>query len=714
MKRLIILLFYCGALFAEYPATLQHPVTLVYPGDEIVDPYLWLENDSYPEVKKWDKEQNTHTKKFLAKNSAIPVVEMRLNSLRESSSTSFQAGNTPRIITIEQEVCSIQEDENADKIEFLKLGKYTHIDKYEVSPDGRYFAYLLSKKGNEKPQIKVIDLNTLNHLDENLFGDFQLNLAWHPNSKGFFYTAYPKGETYHRQGVYHHKIGSKTDKLLLRETKEIAWYYSLNAKEENLEVQRSHYANKGFNVSECYHLPLIDLDGEPQLQWRLEPGQPMLIPYKIKKTTYYRTNDGAPNFRIVKKDLSEFIPETKNLLLDFCQVGNNFAATYLQDGRTLIKIFDSRGKFIHKAPLPDIGVASITPSDKPVTTLVFESMVQLPTTYEYDSLKNSLIFDHKPSIDFDSSNFEISSHFVTSPDGVKIPLFLAHKKGLVKNGNLPVLICGYGGFGISILPKYDQRFVPWIEAGGVVAIPCLRGGGEYGEKWHRTGMRKEKQNTFDDCIATAEWLIDNHYTNPKRLAIFGRSNGGLLVGSVVTQRPDLFKAAFCGVALLDMLRYDLFPIGAIWKGEYGNPQNPKDYPVLKEYSPYHYPLDKSVPNPAILFIAAKNDYRVHPMHMRKMAAKMQATYPEGNPILYLNDPNLGHITTDRFSATGLGFLMEQVNLKAVFPKKSSKTKKSTLHEAKKGAEYLKAQKIHHYNLNQILTPDLFDFNPSDI
>ena len=204
------------------------------------------------------------------------------------------------------------------------------------------------------------------------------------------------------------------------------------------------------------------------------------------------------------------------------------------------------------------------------------------------------------------------------------------------------------------------------------------------------GMRERSKTPSNDCIAAAEWLIANKYTNPGRLTVFGRSNGGLLVGSVVTQRPDLFKAAFCGVALLDMLRFDLFPLGAIWKGEYGNPQNPMDYPFLKGYSPYHYPLNKKVTNPAILFIAAKNDYRVHPMHMRKMAAKMQAAYPAGNPVLYWIDPDLGHISSNHFSAMGLGFLMEQVNLKAVSPKKSRATQKTDIND-------LKAQRHHQYN-----------------
>ena len=265
MKRLIILLLYCGSLFSAYPPTPKHPVTLDYPGDKVVDPYLWLEKSSNPEVKKWDAEQNAYTENFLADYSAIPFVETRLNSLREPSSISFQAGNTSRIITIENEHCYIQEDENGEKVEFLNV----KIDNFELSPDGRYFAYSLSKKGNEKPKIKVVDLITLTHLEETLLGNFQLNPTWHPNSKGFFYTAYPKGEIYHGQGVYYHRIGTAKNQLLLQEPKKIAWYYYLTTQDGNLEIHRSHNTNKGFNIRECHHLPLDDLNGEPKLQWRL-------------------------------------------------------------------------------------------------------------------------------------------------------------------------------------------------------------------------------------------------------------------------------------------------------------------------------------------------------------------------------------------------------------------------------------------------------------
>lgn len=718
MKHLSIFftLFYTFFLFSlDYPSTPQHPETLQYPGEEIVDPYVWLEEDSNPAVREWDGAQTVFTEAFLSQNPSIPIIEKRLNSLRESSSYTIQAGKTSRIITVEfraedeQPVYYLQKNQESEKIELLNgntLGRYSRIESAEVSPDGRFFAYLLSEKGNEKPLIQLIDLNTLKSIQEPLAGSFQTNIVWHPNSKGFFYTANRLGKTCYHQGVYYHPIGTEENSLLLCDEKKIAWYYNLSAKGENLEIQRAFRTNKGLNLHECYHIPLINLAAKPKLKWRLEPNKPMHISHEFNGETFYLTNEKAPNFCITKKQkdkVVEFIPESDDLLLGFCRVGMNFAATYLSHGHTLIKIFDSKGNFMHDVPLPDIGIASISDSIKPIADLYFESMIQAGTTYKYNSLKNTLSFNHR-LLKFDSSSFEVSFHLVKSHDGVKIPLYLAHKKRLQHGGDIPVLIYGYGGFSISILPKFDPRFIPWIEAGGAVAFTCLRGGGEYGEKWHLMGMRKHKQNTFEDCIAVAEWLIKNKYTNPSRLSIFGRSNGGLLVGAMITQRPDLFKAAFCGVALLDMLRFDLFLLGEIWIGEYGSPQNPKDYPILRKYSPYHYPLTGSGPNPAVLFIAGQNDSRVHPMHMRKMAAKLQTTYPEGRPVLYCSDPTIGHLfsspnSLNNFTAKGLGFLMEQVNLSPPPLGKTHSPARFDLMEAQNSSEFLKVQKNHISLLN---------------
>ncbi len=712
--NIIFTLFYCSVLFSEYPASPERPVAFQFPGCQIVDPYQWLENDNDPAVQRWDLSQNDYTEKALSEFKVIPAIEKRLNAFREASSYCIEAGT--RIITIqnsleeEQPVFFIQEDEESAKTELLnpnKLGKNIAVEAFEISPDGNYLAYAITQGGNEQPKIYLIDLNTLTHLKETLEGPFQSNLTWHPNSKGFFYTAYPPGEFYYHQAVYYHQIGSSQDRLLFCDPEKIAWLIVLFPGQESLQIVRHAWTDKGLDISECYQIPIEDLDAEPKLTWRSEPGKPVYIPYEINGTTYYLTDFEAPNFRIIKqqkKDYFEFIPESRDLLLDFCQVGNNLAATYRSDGRIIIKLFDPSGKFLKEVPLPGIGCATIFPNNEPLTEVVFESMIQPLTVYTYDSLNNYLSFKHCLTKDpFDSSGLEVTLHLVKSKDGTKIPVFLASKKNLVKNGNTPTLIYGYGGFNMSMEPKFNSHFIPWIEAGGVVAMACLRGGGEYGLKWHLAGMRNLKQNTFDDCIATAEWLIKQKITNPSRLALAGQSNGGLLVGAVITQRPDLFKAAYSGVALLDMLRFDQFPLGALWIGEYGHPQDAHDFATLMSYSPYHYPLKKSV-HPATLFIAGKNDYRVHCMHMRKMAARMQAAYPEGNPVLYWNDPASGH----RFASTnsknytcarGYGFLMAQVQLPAAKEKKRVSIPNLDLtSEAKLNTEFIQLEKKHKKHL----------------
>lgn len=717
---ILFILFFRSLVSLDYPPTPEIPEVHEYPGCQIVDPYTWLENDADQAVEQWEEEQNALTAHYLHKNPELHALISCFNTIKVKKDYTYQVDNTPFQIHVqhkqdeEQPVYYLQKEENGPKIEFLnpnKMGKHIRIESLEFSPDGRYAAYVVTKGGNERPKIHLIDVKTLEPIVEPLVGHLHNNLAWNPNSKGFFYTAYPHDEYYFHQTVYYHRIGSDQDKLIFTDPEKIAWFYNLYCSDETLTITRTTWNRKGLDITECYTLPLYNINAQPKLKWKEEPDKPVKTAYEFDFRTYYLTNEDAPNFKIVQKTLfgtTEFIPESEHLIVDFCQVGDFFAVTYLCHGHTQIKIFNRRGKFMHKVPLPAFGNAFIDMSKTEETELLFESLIHPPGLYTYNASRNELTFTYSQFTDIiKTEEMEIDLHFTTSKDGTKIPLYVAHRKNMPLDGNRAALIRGYGGFNVPMEPGFYPHFIPWLEAGGVIAIPCLRGGGEYGQKWHLEGMRDKKQNTFDDCIAAAEWLIANGYTNPSRLAIRGESNGGLLVGAVITQRPDLFKAAVSVVALLDMLRFPLYPLGGLWTGEYGSPQNAHDFPFLAGYSPYHYPLDGNAAYPSILFYAGKNDLRVHPMHMRKMAARMQNALPDGNPILYYCDSSSGHTHSSSFSRLQsnikiFGFLMHEVGLKPPQPAPPSRFLAPRKKDPRKGAQFLKLLKKQR-KIHQIFT-----------
>jgi len=376
----------------------------------------------------------------------------------------------------------------------------------------------------------------------------------------------------------------------------------------------------------------------------------------------------APADRPGRENWKEFLPEAADKLEYLSFVGGRLYAVYSHNVCTLVKVYDKEGRFIRELSLPTLGSASVWGYDsKPDVWVSFSSFTYPSTVFKYLYDKNELKLYHRPPIDVDVSGYAVDQVWYASGDGTKIPMFLIHRKDLQKNGVNPVMLTGYGGFNISESPYFSTVYTVWLEAGGMVALPNLRGGGEFGKTWHEAGMKEKKQNVFDDFLAAAQWLIANKYTTPARLAIEGGSNGGLLVGAALVQRPDLFRAVSCGVPLLDMVRYHKFGMANEWAEEYGNADDAGAFKWLYAYSPYHHVKDGTA-YPAVLLTGSEDDARVDPMHARKMAARLQAASPGGRPVLLIVQQASGHgggttlTTLIGQTADSYAFLMHEVGM----------------------------------------------------
>jgi prolyl oligopeptidase len=366
---------------------------------------------------------------------------------------------------------------------------------------------------------------------------------------------------------------------------------------------------------------------------------------------WIQTDLNAPRKRVIAIDINapdrrnwkEVIPEAEETLQSVSLFGDRFIATYLKDAHTQVKIFDLNGSFVRELPLPGLGSAGgfAGKRDAKETFYSFTSFTTPPTIYRYDLERDESTIFRQPQIKFNPADYETRQVFYASKDGTQVPMFITHKKGLELNGNNPTYLYGYGGFNASITPSFSPSNLVWMELGGVYAVANLRGGGEYGEAWHQAGTKLNKQNVFDDFIAAAEWLIANRYTSPQKLAIGGGSNGGLLVGACMTQRPDLFAAALPAVGVMDMLRFNKFTIGWAWCSDYGSPENPDEFKALYAYSPLHN-LKPGTAYPATLITTADHDDRVVPAHSFKFAAALQATHTGDAPVLIRIETKAGH------------------------------------------------------------------------
>ncbi len=655
----------------EYPETVSVDQTDDFFGVSVADPYRWLEDDVRvnEDVATWVTAQNSVTDDYLASLPNRAAIETRLGQLwdyekftlpnREGGKYFFRRNDGLQ----NQYVYYVQDSLDAEPRVLIDPNGWsedgaTALSAAVPSPDGSHVLYSIQDGGTDWRTLKVLNVETGETLEDTIEWVKFSGLAWAPDGSGFFYSRYPEpeeGETFQSlnfdQKLYFHKIGdAQSDDTLIYE------------RTDNPEISVGGYVvakrfliilmSKG--TDDVYEIAVKDLN-DPT-------SQPVMIIEGFEndysfvgaegRVLYARTDRDAPRGRIVAIDLDNFaeanwqevIPQSDNVLIDASIVGGKLVTEYMEDVKSVVRIYEMDGTAAGTVDLPGLGSASSFEGaqDESETFYSFSSYNRPTTIYRFDVATGESTIFKQPETPFDPSEYVVSQVFYPSKDGTQIPMFIAHKEGLDISAGAPTLLYGYGGFNISLRPSFSITNFAWMEMGGVFALANLRGGGEYGKEWHDAGRLLEKQNVFDDFIAAGEYLIAEGYTTKDQLSIYGRSNGGLLVGAVVNQRPDLFAAALPAVGVMDMLRFDKFTAGRFWTDDYGKPSdNEADFRNNYAYSPYHNIAD-GTDYPAVLVTTADTDDRVVPGHSFKYIAALQAAETGSEPQLIRIETRAGH------------------------------------------------------------------------
>jgi prolyl oligopeptidase len=650
----------------QYPEVKKDSVVDNYFGTEVADPYRWLENDTSAETAAWVEAQNKVTFDYLAQIPYREQLKDRLTELwnYEKVGVPFSRGDFYFISKNDgiqnQSVLYYQkglDGEQSVLIDPNKLSKdgTTSLNGLGFSKDAQYMAYGVSRAGSDWVTIYVMNLETGNRLPDSINWVKFSGINW--QGDGFYYSAYDapvKGKDYSAKNenhkIYYHKLGTsqKDDKLVYQDPEHPQRNAGADVTEDEeylvIYGSESTHGNsiKIKSLKEDGKLieMVADFETESSVIDHLGDGKFLIM-----------TNYKAPNNRLVIADINDpaqdqwqdFVPEKDYVLRGVDLAGGKIVASYMKDVQSKLEVYDMKGNYLDDIELPGIGIAGFNGSKKKdVAFYSFTSFITPTTIFQLDmnNLESKVYF--KPETDFNSDNFITEQVFYESKDGEKISLFITHKKGLKRDGSNPTFLYGYGGFNISITPSFSARNTVFLEQGGIYAVANLRGGSEYGEDWHKAGWRMNKQNVFDDFIAAAEYLIDSNYTSSEKLAIHGRSNGGLLAGAVMTQRPDLMAVALPGVGVLDMLRYHKFTIGWAWAGEYMSSEDSKEsFEYLYGYSPLHN-VEEGVAYPATMVTTADHDDRVVPAHSFKFISELQTKHQGEDPVLIRIDVDAGH------------------------------------------------------------------------
>lgn len=640
-------------------------------GVQVADPYRWLETDvrESDEVANWVATQNAATFAHLESIPARNRLQQRMETLwnHERVSLPMRAGNAYAFLRNDglqnQSVLywqrSLAESPRVliDPNEWSEDGSLA-LSGIAFSPNGEYLAYGIQDSGSDWRTWRIMEVASGELLDDKLEWLKFTNVAWTPDNRGFFYSRYPQpaeGERFTSlnldQKVYYHRLGTdqSADVLVYERPDQPEWGFTPEVTDDGrylvLTVWKgtdSRYRILVRDLDEPYALPTALIDAfEHDFSLIGNDGD----------TLYFRTDHQAPRGRIIAINLSspnsehwqELVAESEATLRSASLVGNVLVAQYLEDARSAVRLYSLDGDHLRDIELPGVGMASGFSGQRgqPETFYQFSSLNQPPTQYRLDVATGESREHRSTNLDIDPDRYVVEQVFYESADGTRIPMFIAHRADIEPDGQRPVLLYGYGGFNIPLLPGFDARWLAWMETGGVFAMPNLRGGGEYGAEWHQAGVRTRRQNVFDDFIAAAEYLVESGWTQPERIGIHGRSNGGLLVGAVMTQRPELFGAALPAVGVLDMLRFHKFTAGRFWVDDYGSPDNPEEFQALLAYSPYHN-VEDGAQYPATMITTADTDDRVVPGHSFKFAARLQAAQGGEAPVLIRIDTGAGH------------------------------------------------------------------------
>ena len=650
----------------QYPKAAKDGTVDEYFGEKVSDPYRWLENDTSAQTAAWVEAENKVTNAYLQK---IPFREKLLKRLTELSSyerigAPFKQNGKWYFYRNDglqnQYVIYVKDQLDGEPRVFLDPNKLSTdgtvaLKSLDFSNNGRWAAYAISRSGSDWQEFFVIDLATGELTDDHIEWAKFSDASW--LGDGFYYSAYDRpteGKEFSNVNaghkIYYHKIGTpqSDDVLFYQNPTEPKRFYDVEVNEdETLMYLYESGAGAGNN------LYVRDLRQKDALFIQMTNDMDYLYSplYDDGDRLYFFTNFGAPKGRIMTADIhqpgvndwQELVPEQKNVLSGASVIGRQLVLTYSQDASDHAFIYGLDGKLRHEVKLPMVGSVDFTGKEKePECFYSFTSFTQPGTVYRYDLSANTSTLYQQPQVKFRLQDYESRQLFFESKDGTRVPMFITYKKGMKLDGKNPVFLYGYGGFNISLGPAFSALRIPFLEKGGIYAQVNLRGGNEYGEEWHQAGTKLQKQNVFDDFISAAEYLIREGYTSKERLAIVGGSNGGLLVGACMSQRPDLFKEAIPHVGVMDMLRYHKFTIGWNWASDYGTSDDSKEmFEYLKGYSPLHN-LKPGTAYPATLVTTADHDDRVVPAHSFKFAATLQECHKGPNPVLIRIDTKAGH------------------------------------------------------------------------
>jgi prolyl oligopeptidase len=661
----------------HYPPTRRTELKDTFFGVEVEDPYRWLEDGKAADVLAWTKAQDEFARAELRKLPGRDAMAARLRELYsvESVGVPSRRGerefNTRRYADKEKAVVVVRDRRTGAEKILLDPNTWSadgslSLSGWRTSWNGRTIAYKVSRNNSDNATLHVMNVGTgTESAIDVIEGARYASPSWTPGGDGFYYTWVPTDNAVAavdrpgHQEVRFHRLGTdpKKDQIIRQKTgdpRTFAWatlsrdghwlFYSIARGTRSIDVWFRDMRKPG----------------KPGPWQELAVGRPAIYQVSAWKDRFYiHTDDGAPGYRVLRADprgpareqWQEIVPERSGETLTGLRiVGNHLSLGYLKNVASRIELRTLEGKWVREVALPDVGSAStlLGNEDDDTAYYVFTSFTRSTEIYRTSVRSGRSKLWYKLKVPVDTAKFVVEQSFYASRDGTRVPMFIVRGKDRRRDGAAPTLLYGYGGFNASMTPDFDLSIFPWLERGGVFAMPNIRGGSEYGEEWHRRGMRRLKQNVFDDFIAAAEYLIKQGWTRPGRIAIQGSSNGGLLIGAALTQRPDLFGAAVCGVPLLDMLRYHLSGSGKTWIEEYGSADNELDFRVLNSYSPYHRVRPRTK-YPSVLVVSADSDDRVDPMHARKFAARLQAA-STGGPVLLRIQRNAGHRGADSVSS----------------------------------------------------------------
>ena len=653
----------------SYPNTRQSDITDTYHGVTVADPYRWLEDPNSDETKQWVEAQNEVTFGYLNDLPGRDQIKNRLTELwdYERYGIPFKQGN--RYFYYKNN--GLQNQSVLYTLPTLDAEPKVLLDPNTLSEDGtvalagtaisengQYLAYGLSTAGSDWTEWKVRNIETGEDTDDHIRWVKFSGASWTHDHRGFFYSRYdePKEDTKledvnRYQKLYYHTLGTdqSEDTLIYKRDDQPDWGFGGGVTEDGRYLIISVWLGTSpqnllfYKDLQNPNAEVVELVSEFEAQYSLIDND--------GTTFWFQTDLDAPKGKVIAIDITNpdkanwttLIPESDETLESVGVLNNQFVADYLKDAYTQVKIFDLNGQPIRTVELPGIGSAGGF-NGKREDTETFYSFTSFTTPtriYHYDLTTGKSTLFREPNVPFNPDDYETQQVFYKSKDGTQIPMFITAKKGVEQNGENPVLLYGYGGFSISLSPSFSVSNLVWLEMGGVYAVANLRGGGEYGEAWHQQGIKTKKQNVFDDFISAAEWLIEEKYTKKEKVAIAGGSNGGLLVGACITQRPDLFGAALPAVGVMDMLRFNQFTIGWAWESDYGSPANEEEFKALYAYSPLHN-LKSGTQYPPTMITTADHDDRVVPAHSFKFAAALQSAHAGDNPTLIRIETKAGH------------------------------------------------------------------------